>query len=654
MTRMRPRWRVPRSDQAGVFAAAGGTAMTFQRTLMPRNTTDQAIVTGGTMSLMYLTASLMHDAIESVASFAITGGSKRQADEDLLRRTALAADAAAFVGGLGVQRAFRQHRNEPLHRAGARVSGQWLSISAFAGLASGLTEEIVDRLHERTGRRYHLDLAPIALVGGMTFAAVRELQRRRKEAKYGGGLDEPVHLSGTRSLAMGTGIGVGLTAMLFGSRLLSSSLGRVLDRLMPGDERLWRPMGHAISLGALGAVLYYQWYRVTSHIESGTGKIEAAFDLLPQSPNVSGSSESLVPWDTLGREGRRHVFTVLPKAWIEQIMGEPAIDPIRVFVGLDSASTEEERVNLAIEEMRRTGAFDRSLLLVTSPTGTGYVNYVTVESVEYLTRGNCATVTLQYSKRPSPLSMDRVWEGRKQFRLLLAAIRRVLYQMPPEQRPKLVVFGESLGAHTSQDAFLHTGTQGLQDAGVERALWIGSPHLSKWKVQVMRGDRPDVDSDLIGEFNSFEDVEARAPEARSRLRYFLVTHGNDGVGHFGPDLLIQQPDWLGDPGSRPPGVPKSEKWITPTSFLQTLIDMKNAMNVVPGQFDANGHDYRGDLARFVREAYALECSDEQLERVEGALRRYELLRQARMEFRQGVGPSTDGHQEGAARAKSEA
>ena len=192
MTRKRRRWRPPRSDQAGVFAAAGGTAMTFQRTLMPRNNTDQAIVTGATMSLMYLTASLMHDAIEAVASFAITGGSQRQADEDLLRRTALAAGAVAFIGGLGVQRAFPQRSNEPLHKAGARAAGQWLSISAFAGLASGVTEEVVDSLDEHTGRRYHLDLAPIALIGGMTFAGVREFQRRRKERTYAGEQDERV------------------------------------------------------------------------------------------------------------------------------------------------------------------------------------------------------------------------------------------------------------------------------------------------------------------------------------------------------------------------------------------------------------------------------------------------------------------------------
>ena len=635
-----------------MFAAAAGTAMTFQRALMPRNTSDQAIVTGATMSLMYLATSLVHDAIESAASWVLVGGSKRQADDDLLRRVAVAAEVVALGAGLALQRAVPQRRDEPLQNAAARAGGLWLSVSSFAGLASGLTEEIIDSLHERTGGRYHLNKVPVGLLGGMTFAAVREFQRRRKEAAQGGEQQENMDVSGARSLAMGTGIGVGLTALLLGNRLLSQSIGRVLGRVMPGDERLWRPLGHAVSLGALSAALYYQWYRITTQTELGAGKIEAAFDALPKSPFVSGAAESLVPWQTLGREGRRHVSTVLPKLWIEQIMGEPVIDPIRVYVGLDSAPTEEERVNLAIQEMQRTGAFNRSLVLVTSPTGTGYVNYVAVESVEYFTKGDCATVSLQYSKRPSPLSLDRVWEGRKHFRLLLAAIRRRLYQMPPERRPKLVVFGESLGAHTSQDAFLHTGTQGLQDAGIERGLWIGSPHLSKWKVQVMRSDRPDVEPCLIGEFNSFEDVEAMEPEARSQLRYFLLTHGNDGVGHFGPDLLIQQPDWLGEPDTRPPGVPRSEKWITPTTFFQTLLDMKNAMNVIPGEFDANGHDYRADLARFVREAYALECSDEQLERVEGALRRYEILRKARMEARPGVEPSGNGGLESAPGKKS--
>jgi hypothetical protein len=73
------------------------------------------------------------------------------------------------------------------------------------------------------------------------------------------------------------------------------------------------------------------------------------------------------------------------------------------------------------------------------------------------------------------------------------------------------------------------------------------------------------------------------------------------------------------------------RWAPIITAVQTVIDMKNAMNVVPGEFVANGHDYRADLARFVREVYALDCSDSQLERVEAALRTYELLRQEREE-----------------------
>jgi hypothetical protein len=59
--------------------------------------------------------------------------------------------------------------------------------------------------------------------------------------------------------------------------------------------------------------------------------------------------------------------------------------------------------------------------------------------------------------------------------------------------------------------------------------------------------------------------------------------------------------------------------------------MKNAMNVVPGEFVANGHDYRADLARFIREVYHLPCSEEQLTRVEAALRQFELVRQEKFD-----------------------
>jgi len=88
-----------------------------------------------------------------------------------------------------------------------------------------------------------------------------------------------------------------------------------------------------------------------------------------------------VAWETLSRQGRRNVATAVRPEQIEKVMGEPAAaEPIRVFVGLESAPTEAERVALAMAELERTGAFDRELLMVISPTGTEYVNYVAVET----------------------------------------------------------------------------------------------------------------------------------------------------------------------------------------------------------------------------------------------------------------------------------
>jgi hypothetical protein len=69
----------------------------------------------------------------------------------------------------------------------------------------------------------------------------------------------------------------------------------------------------------------------------------------------------------------------------------------------------------------------------------------------------------------------------------------------------------------------------------------------------------------------------------------------------------------------------------PITFVQTLVDMKNAANVVPGQFEAKGHDYRADLARFIREVYRLPATDTQVAAVEAALRAAELERKHRLD-----------------------
>ena len=266
--------------------------------------------------------------------------------------------------------------------------------------------------------------------------------------------------------------------------------------------------------------------------------------------------------------------------------------------------------------------------MVASPTGTGYVNYAAVAALEMLSRGDCATVAMQYSARPSVLSLDNVNEGRAQARKLLDALHERVEALPTAERPKVVLFGESLGAWTSQDPFVDQGTQGLVDTGIDHAIWIGTPHFSKWKEQVLYDDRSDVDPSLVRVCSSIDDWNALDAAERARTRYVMITHHDDGVALFGPELAIQAPEWLGPVDERPSHVPKGMRWMPSVAFFQVLVDMKNSATVVPGQFAAKGHDYRADLLPFFHAKLGFETSDAQLERIEGYLE-FEELRRSR-------------------------
>ena len=283
-------------------------------------------------------------------------------------------------------------------------------------------------------------------------------------------------------------------------------------------------------------------------------------------------------------------------------------------------------------ELERTGAFDRSLLVLVSPTGTGYVNYVAVAALEYLALGDVATVTLQYSRRPSPLSLGMIRGAREQNRLLWLRILERIRERPGP-RPRVVLFGESLGAHTSQDVFLHWGTLGLEAMGIDRALWIGTPYGSKWMRQVTRGERLDVDRDAVAVVNDRAQLAALAERRGCPPRYVLLSHDNDGVTRFGLDLLWYPPDWLGPARPRPEpvvtgsprGIPPAMRWRPVTTFFQSLVDMKNAQTA--GPYRAWQHDYRADLPRFLNEVYSLAATPEQLLRLEEALEVRETVRE---------------------------
>ncbi|MET0908316.1 MAG: alpha/beta-hydrolase N-terminal domain-containing protein, partial [Ilumatobacteraceae bacterium] len=127
----------------------------------------------------------------------------------------------------------------------------------------------------------------------------------------------------------------------------------------------------------------------------------------PASPLVSGSPDSLVPWDSLGVQGRTWVDTATPTAMIadfQSSIGNPdadVLEPIRVFTGIKSADDVQDRADLAVEELQRTGAFDRDILAVVTVTGTGWIDPDASRALEVLHSGNTAMVGMQYSFLPS-------------------------------------------------------------------------------------------------------------------------------------------------------------------------------------------------------------------------------------------------------------
>jgi uncharacterized membrane protein len=318
---------------------------------------------------------------------------------------------------------------------------------------------------------------------------------------------------------------------------------------------------------------------------------------------------------------------------IEQVMGKPArAHPIRTYVGFNSEPLYQTgRAELALAELERTGAFDRSVLLLISPTGTGWVDHTLIEAAEFLTRGDIATCCIQYARYPSFLSIQKVALGRGQFRLLLWGVTQRLAGLPPERRPRVLVFGESMGAWTSSDVIMFQGIKGFDHYGIDQALWVGLPWLAKWSRSGMaRGSHTLIPSGTVGVFDHHEQLAALDDDQRGRLRAVVVSHDNDPIAVLGPDLLVQRPPWLAD-GQRGRGVPHDMRWQPLGTFIQTGMDAMNAMLLTPGQFASFGHDYRADMAAFVRDAYGLsEATDEQLEQIEQVLRSLEFERNERI------------------------
>ncbi|MBY4229286.1 alpha/beta-hydrolase family protein [Rhodococcus fascians] len=342
----------------------------------------------------------------------------------------------------------------------------------------------------------------------------------------------------------------------------------------------------------------------------------------PVADERSGSPNSLAPWDTLGFEGRNFVSSGLRADEMERATGRPSLEPIRAYAGLETAETQDERLDIVVAELERTGAFQRKALIVVPTTGTGWVNPTAVEAEELMFDGDVATVASQYSYLPSWISF--IAEGDKAAQAGKALIDKVhdrWLQEPEATRPKFYVYGESLGTKSGEGAF-----DGLADirATTDGVLWVGPPNDNRiWSQFVSRRDpgspevRPVYSEGLTVRFadNSSGIPPEDQPWYAPRILY--VQHASDPVVWWSPDLLFERPDWL----SEPPGPDRlpSMRWFPVVTFWQVAADLTNAAGVP----DGHGHNY-GTLVLdgWVAVAAPEGWTDRDTERVRGVMEQF--------------------------------
>src|SRR5699024_1185411 len=199
----------------------------------------------------------------------------------------------------------------------------------------------------------------------------------------------------------------------------------------------------------------------------------------PKNPMKTGSNASLLNWDEIGRSGRDFVAESPDKADLKKFTNDGVQEPIRVYAGIQSGNFEE-RADLALQELIRVNAFSRSVLVLNTPTGTGWVDPAAIEPIEYLYRGDIATVSAQYSYLPSALSL--LFEGEYGEEMAQALFHKVYgywSELPKDDRPKLYLHGLSLGALNSDRSF---DLFDIIDDPFDGVLWSGPPFRSEtWK-----------------------------------------------------------------------------------------------------------------------------------------------------------------------------
>ena len=346
----------------------------------------------------------------------------------------------------------------------------------------------------------------------------------------------------------------------------------------------------------------------------------------PTLATLSGSPGSLVAWETMGLWGRDFVAGVTSRDQLLAFHGSDADvhEPVRVYVGMRTAATIEDRVALAVRELERAGGFERGVLAVWLPGGSGWMDPNAARALEQLHAGDTAIVATQYSYLPSFFSLvidssqvERAGE------LLFDAVHRRWSALGEDVRPRLIVFGASLGSGGAERPFV--GTDAATSVAnftsrADGALVVGSLGWNPILTQLTEARTPEspawqpvyADGDGVLFLTGRDGAGAGAPWQPARVVY--LQHPSDPVAYLSLRYLWSPLEWMEEP--RGDGIPPDTGWFPIVSAVQAAADLSFAASL-PSGF---GHDYRVDYAdAFARVAPPDGWTDEDRARLQAYL-----------------------------------
>lgn len=394
-----------------------------------------------------------------------------------------------------------------------------------------------------------------------------------------------------RTAAISVAIGAVLVALTRLFVTISGFVARKLNHVFPPK------VSATIAFTVVGLVVVFLSNDVVlSRLLSSADSFFANLDELsvedvqqPSDEKLTGSEASLVNWDTIGRQGKIFLSSGPSQSEIAEFNHADAEHPIRVYVGVRTLPTMKERAELALEELKRVGGFEKSILIVATPTGTGWIDPSAVDSLEYLHGGDTAIVSTQYSYLPSWITiLVDPQRSIDSARALFDEVYAYWKTLPKHSRPRLYLQGLSLGSLGSEES---AELFSIFEDPIDGALWSGPPFPSQNWNSVVRNRNADSPAWLptfrdgrtlrfTAQENSLEPDKPWGP-----MRNVYIQYSSDPMVWFSPDLAWSRPAWLTNPPG--PDVSPHLRWYPIITFLQIGFDLPMATTVPVG----HGHNY---------------------------------------------------------------